>query len=611
MASNSKDVNLAFSGGGFNAQSMHAGWLAGALDYLQNAGKDASSIDNVFGNVKKVSSSSGGTWFTSQLGYSPTFSKLFTSKANRDAYNTSGYNGELKKTFEKLGYNTDGSLKAPDLPGIGGEALKASTKLLNTLIDLADKAGTSILKSDIVKILKFAPAMAAGTALKSGLNWRGFVDNYVNSPLNIGTELSNLNLESNRNDWASDVDFINGSSMQTSDVTLGDYEGDLTIGLGKLSKTIKVNKTAKVNAAPFATNIPSQINFTPVSLISRAATQGGKPTASALFTAGDFQRNYIGELLGIRNSKTSQAPISAKLSNKLSLVDVSTISSAAAGVMAGLDAMVADNTLPKLIGAALKTAPFHAVQTAVSNLLRGFAPAVSIINGNIGPAPKLTPAERSRATAAKYGITRMVDSGYNDNSSVGYLLRDIQDTKGTDTPFNITLMMQSNEAIDSTGNLTRKIRLDNTGKNLSQFGLASEVCQLFGQTKGDGSLDGDSITNALSAPNFPIKVPSARVFADDAWYGITKPNWTWTSKEGIRMDWFKLNVKTVANKTFGIKEGQNGTLNILAATNKDSFAAPLYFNQIGQYQNNYTALGEGITKQGGFAAMQEALGIQA
>lgn len=608
MATTNQDRYVAFSGGGFNAQSMHAGWLAGGLDYLQNAGKDASSIDSIFGNVKKMSSSSGGTWWTSQLGYSPTFSKQFTSKAGRDAYNSTGYNGELKKIFMGLGFDKNGALQIPTPPGPSGEVMKAYVKLLNTILGLADKAATSIADSNIIKILKFAPIMAANSAIKSGINWRGFVDAYVNAPLKIGSELSKLNLESTRNEWASDVDFINASSMQTSDITLGEYEGDLKVGVDWLSTTTKVGKTAKVNATPVATDIPSQINFTPVSLISRAASQGGKPTASALFTAGDFKRNYIGEFLGVRNSKTTQVPINAKLSNTLGLIDVSTISSAAAAVLAGLDAMVANNTLPKLVGSTLKTPLFHAAQTKISNLLRSFAPSVSIVNGNIGPTKTLSPIERTRSTAAQYGITRMADSGYNDNSSVGYLLRDIQDTKGTTTPFNITLMMQSNEAIDTTGNLTRKIRQDSTGKKLSKFGIASEIGQLFGQTKGDGSLDGDSITNALSAPNFPIKVPSARVFADDAWYGKTNPDWTW-SKGGIRMDYFKLNVKTVANKTFGIKEGQTGTLNILAATNKDSYAAPLYFNQINQYLNNYDTLREGITKQGGFAAMADALGI--
>lgn len=106
------DRYLALSGGGWNAHSSHAGLLAGAMDALAATGKD-NNIDNLLGQVKKLSSSSGGTWFSTQLSYADAFRKQFESRSGRDSYTTSGYNGELRKLFEGLGYNADGSVKLP------------------------------------------------------------------------------------------------------------------------------------------------------------------------------------------------------------------------------------------------------------------------------------------------------------------------------------------------------------------------------------------------------------------------------------------------------------------------------------------------------------------
>jgi hypothetical protein len=118
---------LALSGGGWNAHSMHAGLLAGAMDVLAKTGKD-NNIDNLLGQVEKLSSSSGGTWFSTQLSYADAFRKQFESQSGRDSYTTAGYNGELRKLFEGLGYNPDGSIKVPPLTG----AAKLSFDLLNS-----------------------------------------------------------------------------------------------------------------------------------------------------------------------------------------------------------------------------------------------------------------------------------------------------------------------------------------------------------------------------------------------------------------------------------------------------------------------------------------------
>jgi hypothetical protein len=65
--------------------------------------------------------------------------------------------------------------------------------------------------------------LAVDTTAKSGINWLGFVNNYVNKPLGITSALNGLTLDSSRNPWAQDVDLLLPGVMQTSEVALGSY----------------------------------------------------------------------------------------------------------------------------------------------------------------------------------------------------------------------------------------------------------------------------------------------------------------------------------------------------------------------------------------------------
>ena len=276
-----------------------------------------------------------------------------------------------------------------------------------------------------------------------------------------------------------------------------------------------------------------------------------------------------------------------------------------AGPISLTSSLFDDKKLSSLSQKALQVA-----QDAISDLVNGLAPAVSINKGTIAPVPQLSDSQHNTKGAADVGIVRMADSGYVDNSSVAYLVRDIQDSKGTNQPFNITLWMQSNEKADPVTGLKTRVRIANDASKLSSFGLPSEVPLLFGQSKGNGSLDGDQVINPLSAPGLPIYVPSPKVFSESAWYGKTTPDWNY-SKDNIELSYFKLAVKTVENKTFGVKAGQTGTLHIFNATNPESFAAPLNFGYLGEYDQNYKVIRDAIANQGGFAKLQDALGLTA
>jgi hypothetical protein len=188
-------------------------------------------------------------------------------------------------------------------------------------------------------------------------------------------------------------------------------------------------------------------------------------------------------VLGVRTGRAVKKVIPSSLSNKLDIATVSAISSAAVGMLAGPDSLTSslfDNpNIPALAKAAL-----NAAQNEFAVLMKDLAPGVSIQNGITGRVPRLSASQRNVNGAAEVGGVRMADSGYLDNSAIGFLLRDIQDSKGTASPFNITLWMQSNEAADPVTGLDERVRIAADASSLGTFGLPSEVPQIFGQSKG-------------------------------------------------------------------------------------------------------------------------------
>jgi len=588
---------LALSGGGWNAHSSHAGLLAGAMDVLEKTFKDK-SIDNLLGRVEKLSSSSGGTWFSTHLAYTDAYRSQFESKQGRDSYTTTGYNGQLRKIFEGLGFNKDGSIKTPPLSGpakIGYNLLKSG---IDTAIATASKitgVNPQSIKSGLDTVL-FTTAMAVDTLKNSGVSWLGYVNNYVNKPLNLGNALQGLTMNSQRMPWAQDVDLILPGAMQTSKQTLGTDKQ-----FGRSSRA--------THRAVMTQPVSPPGHFVPVSLISTAATTpNGSPSGKAIFPAGGFTSVYQSESL-FNKSKPIQKTIPSTLANQLSITTASAVSSAAAGMMAGPIALTSSlfesPSLPKLAKSSLQFA-----QDNISDFVADLAPAVSINNGVLGDAPALTKDQHNIKKVADSGLIRMADSGYVDNSSVAFLLKDIQDTDGPSQPFHITLWMQSNQKADPVTGLKSRVRIGPDARQLSDYGLASEIPLLFGQSKGDGTLDSDPIIHSASPKGLPIFAPSAKVFDESAWYGKLKADWSY-SKDNIELTYFKLPVKTVENKTFGLKAGQSGVLHLFSATNPESAPAPLSFANLNEYDQNYNVIRDAIANHGGFEKLQDAFGLAA
>jgi hypothetical protein len=577
-----QDRYLAVSGGGFQTHSLSAGWLAGGMDGLAASGRDT-DIDQLLANVRGMASSSGGSWFSSMLAFSDAFRSQFESKAGRDSYNSNGYNGQVSQIFSSL-FNADGT---PILTPLAKSYVDAAVTALNNAQLLLKISGVSFDAAPLIEAIRQTAMAYTLLGGEAGLNWRGFIDAFAYKPMGMDTELKDLNLASQRNNWARDVDLVFGAAMQTSAVVLGKTGSGLTTNYGRVS------------AVPSSAGIPLESHFTPLTLLSTAPLQDSdRPRGSALFTSGSLQSTYNGLRLG--RSKVIQRIIPSQLANTLSLIEATTISSGFGAVGAGLGAITSVLTSSTSIQESLNT-----LLTPISDLLRNLAPAAGITDGVLGPLREIPATQKTLDLAAQLGALRFADSAYADNTALGHLLRQIQDSKGTQKPFSIVLLMNSNEAPDPITGLQKQIRVGPDSATLSDFGLPSEVTNLFGQSKGDGSLDGDSITMV----RFPIvKVPSAHVFEEAAWYGRRAPDWSF-SKGSISLSYHKLDVTTVDNPSFGVKAGQSGQLHVFSAFNTESAPAPLSAGVLNEYAENYDVFREAIASGGGFAHVQSALGL--
>ena len=577
-----QDRYLAVSGGGFQTHSLSAGWLAGGMDGLAASGRD-SDIDQLLGNVRGMASSSGGSWLSSMLAFSQAYRSQFESKSGRDAYNSNGYNGQVRQIFSSH-FNSDGT---PILTPLAKSYVDAAETALNYAQSLLKIIGVSFdaqVLIDAIRQTAMAYTLLGGEA---GLNWREFVDAFVYKPMGVDAELKDVNLTSPRNNWARDVDLVFGAAMQTSAVVLAKTGSGLT------------TTYSRVSAVPLSAGIPLESHFTPLSLLSTAPLQAtDRPVGSALFTSGSLQSTYNGLRLG--RSKVIQRIIPSQLANALSLIEATTISSGFGAVGAGLGAIASVLTSSTSIQESLNT-----LLTPISDLLRNLAPAAGIADGVLGPLREVPANQKTLDLAAQLGALRFADSAYTDNTAIGHLVRQIQDSKGTQKPFSIVLLMNSNEAPDPVTGLHKQVRVGPDKATLSRFGLPSEVTNLFGQSQGDGSLDRDSITMV----RFPIvKVPSAHLFDETAWYGRTAPDWVF-NKGSISLSYHKVDVTTVDNPSFGVKAGQSGQLHVFSAFNTESAPAPFNAGVLNEYAENYDVFREAIASGGGFKYVQNALGL--
>jgi hypothetical protein len=543
---------LTFSGGGWNSHSLLAGLLAGSLDG-QAAKQGSSSINNLLGGFNGIAANSGGSWFLSHLAYSAPFLAGLEGAANRDQYNSTGYNGQVAALFNATTPQPPEWLKS--LLALLPDTWRSNLATVQYLIGLA------------------------GAASDAGLTWRNFTDKFVYQPYGMLSELGAKGFDAPRLSWAAAKDLVISASAQTTPAVLN------SIGLLQ-------NKIFSATPLRSAT-APPQGQMTPVALVSRAAKAGSRSRTAATYLAGDVNLDLTNNKW-LSRQPSIRTPVAARLGSRLSVVDATTASSSAMAHLATPQTFASSATLSGL-------------RNTLASGLRGLSPLASLAKGNLC-MPKQLPSVPSKASTeatmkaySDAGITRLADGGFSDNTAAAYMLRHIQSTKGTKTPFKLTMLM--NSSIDPVTGI--KMQVGPKATDLSSFWVPSDVANLFGSMTGPGA-DGPLVTfDAIGG--FKVPVPSAKVFDPSAWQG-EKPEWTY-SKGPIDMAYYDLNVKTVANPSFGVVGGQSGQVRLFVSNNKASNAAPVLQPILSQYADNYTTARDAIANEGGFQFMQSALDL--
>jgi len=547
---------VAFSGGGWNSHSTLAGQIGGALE---QSGQDLSKL---FANTQAISANSGGTWFLSHLAYSDPFRASLENQSERDRYNQSGYNGQVRQAFSDL---------TPD-------TTIAIAKVLAEAIGVSTDA---LLKTNDWQTLLYEIGLAGNALSVNKLNWRNFVDQFVYGYSGL-SNLQWVNLDSPRLPWAAGKD-LSFSTAITAYPTVIQNQGGLSQN--------KLFAAAKPDTLPSwwnqAERKPAVLPLLIVSDANGSNSQSGY--AELPFGAVDlqFSSNQLWPTrLDPITGKINQTPLP-----QLSIVDATTASSSAAGLLAS----------PDVYGTSWLSEP---LRNTAASLLREMATLASFAgNGLRTPRePAALSAKTKLADVAQESLVRLADGAYVDNTSVAYGLRQLQRSSGLAAPFEITLLM--NSCTDPITMLPMPIG----GGQQSSFTVQPDVAKLFGF-----SAEGKPVKNGVldfdGLPLMKPSVPSPWIFDVTAWQGIDKPIWSFSADGGsYSANYVKLPVTTLDNEILGIRGGQQGVLHLFLTNNSQSKVAPVTPSILDEYDQNYL-FGRQAMATGGWEQLATALGV--
>lgn len=543
----SSDPNryLAFSGGGFNTHSMLAGMLAGTLDGLDNE-RQVRDVSLLTREIDGISANSGGSWFLTQLAFSPEFINQFESSTTADKYNTTGYNGQIYDIYQN---------KPPETAD-----QKTTAKLLSASSFETIQAWFSLLG-------------------KTGFDWRAFNEDIVFAPFGMTEILTNAKFNDPRqNEWATHKDIIVASSMQASPTVLD--------SIGILDDTL----FAKASSS----TIPAEAQVFPLTFTSNFKSDQSTFEASASIPAGPNKIFYSASAL-VDEPKPVDFPIDTQFeASDLSVLDVSAASSSALGLLASPTSYksILSNELENLSSGIINQ---------LANGLRDLAPLATFSDEKISmPAtlPDNSSVESQFEEFATSGFLRLADGAYVDNTSAAHMVKEIQASNSIDKSFTLTIFSNSSSSI-SDG-----IKMETGNGESSDFTVTKEIAALFGNSNGQNN-DGNIVNNTTL---FNQNSPSPHVFDDEAWEGV-KPEWTYVNGT-FDISLYKLNVTTLENNAFGVKQGQSGEVDVYITRNSDSASAPTGSQTLTAYQDNYNFFRDALNKSGGAKYLLDSFGVE-
>jgi len=196
----SRNVSLAFSGGGWHTHSALSGWIAGSLDMAY----EKATVQKLFQNVECISANSGGTWFLSQLTYSEKF--LGAIENDRDRWVETGFLGKTREMFKPFWCHENESTIDED--HCHWDAIVP--QLMKKMIHSVGIGGLSDDISEMGGVWSFYKVLH-----KCGISWRRFVHHYAYGPWFMADEIGKLSLSdtTDRNPWGRNKELIIAASV--------------------------------------------------------------------------------------------------------------------------------------------------------------------------------------------------------------------------------------------------------------------------------------------------------------------------------------------------------------------------------------------------------------
>ena len=188
-----KNVHLAFAGGGWRAHTGHSAWMISLLENDSTGSKN--TLDSVLTNVKTISSNSGGSWFSTMLMYSDSFVNDIQAPKAIDTWGSTGWIGGQKKHFANATYTGD-----------WGRTYLCSHHL-----------GSNPGEIEEGEYIKCISDHYAGSVYY----WKKLIDSLVYKDYPLGS----MKLSDNKQSWATDKSLLIAASMLNNSVVLNKESG--------------------------------------------------------------------------------------------------------------------------------------------------------------------------------------------------------------------------------------------------------------------------------------------------------------------------------------------------------------------------------------------------
>ena len=411
-------------------------------------------------------------------------------------------------------------------------------------------------------------------------SWSKAVRDLCFKPFGMNDTL-NHSLNQGKNKWATTKDLQITVAMPTEKVYIsgkgaGKFRNDgrrvITGELVKGSATLTPNKSQTFPGFISADASDSELIFTG--------------------TDNEFETKYVNDKDNVLKSDS----IPNVLANRLSVIDSVSISSSAPGLLASTDFLLKTikNNLeinPDIFPGgdpedkeAARQGLYHWISQVLGRYFGNLAIPVSLADSK---AKMLDNASTDIVDIKSQVGTRLIDGGYVDNTAVTSALHSIQaknnlqDKDQDQKDFSITILSNVTGGIGS-------ISTDD-GKDIQ---ITMDVKDLFGASNSAALKKKGGGMDFLQAD---IHTVSPHVFNRDAlkidneWSYVDKDNDTY-------LRYYTIDVETVDNKAFGIKEGSKGVLNVFMNVTTKSDAAPFEKRIFNLYENLYKTTSNQLSK---------------